>query len=90
MNRRRQKNMGAVMPEQTFEVCNLCGATAITTQAVADLIGYRKSGGRIITQPNCHKCRAKISKNPKKRTGANRKRMAKKSVLMGTIQKKTD
>ena len=90
MNRRRQENMGAVMPEQTFEVCNLCGATAITTQAVADLIGYRKSGGKIITQPNCHKCRARLSKSPKKRTGANRKKMAKKSIPMGTIQKRTD
>ena len=90
MNRRRQENMGAVMPEQTFEVCNQCGVTAITTQAVADLMGYRKSGGKIITQPNCHKCRARLSKSPKKRTGANRKRMAKKSVLMGTIQKRSN
>ena len=90
MNRRRQESMGAVMPEQTFEVCNLCGAAAITTQAVADLMGYRKSGGKIITQPNCHKCRTRLSKSPKKRTGANRKRMAKKSVLMGTIQKRSD
>ena len=81
--------MGAMMPEQTFKVCNLCGATAITTQAVADLIGYRKSGGKIITQPNCHKCRAKLSKNSKKCTGTNHKKMAKKSVLMGTIQKRT-
>ena len=90
MNRRRQENMGAVMPEQTFEVCNLCGAAAITTQAVADLMGYRKSGGKIITQPNCHKCRARLSKSPKKRTGANRKRMAKKSILMGTIQERSN
>ena len=90
MNRRRQENMGAVMPEQTFEVCNLCGAAAITTQAVADLMGYRKSGGKIITQPNCHKCRARLSKSPKKRTGANRKRMAKKSVLIGAIQERSN
>ena len=31
MNRRREENIGGVMPEQTFEVCNKCGITAITT-----------------------------------------------------------
>ena len=75
------------MPERTFEACNLCGATAITTQAVADLMGYRKSSSRIITQPNCHKCRARLSKSPKKHRGANRKRMAKGSALVGVAQK---
>ena len=50
----------------------------------------RKSGGKIITQPNCHKYRAWLSKSPKKHTGANRKRMAKKSALMGTVPKRMD
>jgi len=74
MNRRREENIGGVMPEQTFEVCNKCGITAITTQTVSEIIGYRKSKDRIITQPNCHKCRAKLSKNPIRRTGPNKKR----------------
>ena len=34
-----------------------------------------------------HKCRACLSKSPKKHTGANHKRMAKKSALMGTVPK---
>ena len=86
MNRRRQEIAGAAMPEQTFEVCNLCGAAAITTQAVAGLMGYRKSGGRIITQPNCHKCRARLSKSPKRRRGPNRNKTAKGSALMGVVE----
>ena len=27
---------------------------------------YRKSGGKIITQPNCHKCRGKVVQKPQK------------------------
>ena len=34
MNRRREENIGGVMPEQTFEVCNICGVTAITSQTI--------------------------------------------------------
>lgn len=83
MNRRREENIGGVMPEQTFEVCNKCGITAITTHTVSEIIGYRHSNGMIITQPNCHKCRAKLSKNPKKRTGPNKKTMIKSSLLIG-------
>jgi len=90
MNRRRQENIGGVMPEQTFEVCNKCGVTAITTQTVSEIIGYRKTNGKIITQPNCHKCRAKLSKNPTKRTGPNKKTMTRSSVLIGSSQTKLD
>ena len=61
--------MGDVMPAQTFEVCNRCGISALTTQAVAEVFGYRKYNGKIITQPNCQKCRARLSKNPTRRTG---------------------
>ena len=75
MNRRREESMGDVMPEQTFEVCNRCGISALTTQTVAEVFGYRKSNSRIITQPNCQKCRAVLSKNPKRRTGPNAKKM---------------
>ncbi len=81
MNRRREDNMGAVMPMQTFEVCNRCGLAALTMQTVVELIGYRKSNGRMITQPNCHGCRAKLSKNPKRRTGRNRKKMTEKVTV---------
>ena len=83
MNRRREENVGGVMPEQTFEVCNRCGVVAITTQAVSEIIGYRKIKGKIITQPNCHKCRAILSKNPKQRTGPNKKKMIRSSLLVG-------
>ena len=87
MNRRREESMGAAMPEQTFEVCNRCGRSALTTQTVVEDFGYRRSNGRIITQPNCHRCRAKLSGNPKRRTGPNRKKMAKGSALFG-VQKR--
>ena len=87
MNRRREESMGTAMPEQTFEVCNRCGTSALTTQTVMEDFGYRKSNGRITTQPNCHRCRAKLSGDPKRRTGPNRKKMAEKSVLFG-IQKR--
>lgn len=90
MNRRREENMGDVMPDQTFEVCNRCGKTAITTQAVSEEIGYRRSNGRMITQPNCHKCRSELSKNPKRPTGPNSKRMGKRKMLMGRFQQKID
>ena len=75
MNRRREESMGDVMPEQTFEVYSRCGISALTTQAVAEVFGYRKSNGRVITQPNCQKCRAMLSRNPKRRTGPNTKKM---------------
>ena len=88
MNRRREENVGGMMPEQTFEVCNKCGITAITTQTVSEIIGYRKINGKIITQPNCHKCRAKLSKNPIKRTGPNQKSMIRSSLLVGNSQTK--
>ena len=90
MNRRREENMGDVMPEQTFEVCNRYGKTAITTQEVSELIGCCKSNGRMITQPNCHKCRAVLFKNPKKPTGPNSKRMGKRTMLMGRYQSRID
>ena len=83
MNRRREENVGGMMPKQTFEVCNKCGVTAITTQAVSEIIGYRKTNGKIITQPNCHKCRSILSKNPKQRTGPNKKKMVRSSLLVG-------
>ena len=83
MNRRREENIEGVMPEQTFEVCNKCGITAITTQTVSELLGYRKTNGKIITQPNCHKCRAKISKNPTRKIGPNKKKMIRSSLLVG-------
>ena len=89
MNSRREENMGAVMPKQTFEVCNRCGTSALTTQTVVGDFGYRRSNGRIITQPNCHRCRAKLSGNPKRRTGPNRKKVAKGSALFG-VQKRLD
>ena len=89
MNRRREESMGAAMPEQTFEVCNRCGTSALTTQTVVEDFGYRKYNGRIITQPNCHRCRAKLSGDPKRRTGPNRKKMAKKSALFG-VQKRLE
>jgi hypothetical protein len=89
MNRRREENVGGMMPEQTFEVCNKCGITAITTQTVSDIIGYRKTNGRIITQPNCHKCRAKISQNPTRKTGPNKKKMIRSSLLVGDNSSQT-
>ena len=89
MNRRREENVGGVMPEQTFEVCNKCGITAITTQAVSEIIGYRKTNGKIITQPNCHKCRAKLSKNPIKRAGPNQKTMVRSLLLIGNNSSQT-
>ena len=89
MNRRREESMGTTMPEQTFEVCNRCGTSALTTQTVVEDFGYRKSNGRIITQPNCPRCRTKLSGNPKRRTGPNRKQMAEKSALFG-VQKRLD
>ena len=88
MNRRREENVGGMMPEQTFEVCNKCGITAITTQTVSDIIGYRKTNGKIITQPNCHKCRSVLSRSPKQRTGPNKKRMVRSSLLVGDSQTK--
>ena len=87
MNRRHEESMGAAMPEQTFEVCNRCGTSALTTQTVVEDFGYRRSNDRIITQPNCHRCRAKLSGNPKQRTSPNRKKMAKGSALFG-VQKR--
>ncbi|MCE2506265.1 MAG: hypothetical protein J4F36_07335 [Nitrosopumilaceae archaeon] len=57
--------------------------TAITTQTVSELLGYRKTNGKIITQPNCHKCRAKISKNPTRKIGPNKKKMIRSSLLVG-------
>jgi transposase-like protein len=90
MNRRREENVGGIMPEQTFEVCNKCGVTAITTQTVSEIIGYRKSDGRIITQPNCHKCRTKLSKNPSRKTGPNKKKMIQSSLMVGNSQIKLD
>jgi len=88
MNRRREENVGGMMPEQTFEVCNKCGITAITTQTVSEIIGYRKTNNRIITQPNCHKCRAKLSKNPTRKTGPNKKKMIQSSFMIGNSQTK--
>jgi len=90
MNRRREENIGGMMPEQTFEVCNRCGITAITTQAVSEIIGYRKINDRIITQPNCHKCRTILSKNTSKKVGPNKKKMIKSSLLIGNSQTKLD
>ena len=89
MNRRREENVGGIMPEQTFEVCNKCGITAITTQTVSEIIGYRKTNGRIITQPNCHKCRATLSKNPTRKTGPNKKKMIRSSLLVGDNSSQT-
>ena len=36
-----------------------------------------------------HRCRAKLSSDPKRRTGPNRKKMAKKSALFG-VQKRLE
>ena len=77
MNKRREESMGAAMPEQTLEVCNRCGRSALTTQTVVEDFGYRRSNGRIITQPNYHRCRAKLSGNPKRRAGPNCKKWPK-------------
>lgn len=90
MNRRREENIGDVMPEQTFEVCNKCGITTITTHTVSEIIGYRKTNGRIITQSNCHKCRTKLSKNPTRKIGPNKKKMTRSSLLIGKSQTKLD
>ena len=76
MRRRRTAKLGLV-PEQTFEVCNRCGVQAVTSQEISDIIGYRKTGEKIITQPNCHKCRAELSANPKNPTGKNKKSIKK-------------
>ena len=64
--------------------------SAILTQTLSEIIGYRKINGRIITQPNCHKCRAILSKNPTRRTGPNNKKMVKSSLLIGNFQTKLD
>ena len=41
MNRRREENIGGVMPEQTFEVCNKCGF--VITDKISDGGSERKS-----------------------------------------------
>jgi len=87
MSGRREDLMGAPMPAQTFQVCNRCGRAALTTQAVDEILGYRRSGGRMIPQPNGHGCRARLSRRPRRPTGPNRSRMGKRSALLG-IQKR--
>ena len=74
MKATRTRNLSGTVPVQTFEICNKCGLVALTSQEVEATIGYRRTSGKWITQPNCHKCRAEISANPARRTGPNRNR----------------
>lgn len=75
----RSRNISGNVPVQTFEICNRCALVALTSQEVSEFIGYRRSGGKWITQPNCHKCRSVLSANPKRRTGRNKKKMRKRT-----------
>ena len=71
MNRRRTAKLG-IAPAQTFEVCHRCGLLAVTSQEISEKIGYRKIKDKVITQPNCTKCRSHLSSNPKNPTGKNK------------------
>ena len=91
MKATRMHNLLGKVPIQTFEICHKCGMVALTSQEVETMIGYRHSGGKWITQPNCHGCRATISANPKRRTGPNKNKMGRVSgIVFGSQKKVTD
>ena len=91
MKAARTRNLSGTVPVQTFEICNKCGLVALTSQEVEAMIGYRRTNGKWITQPNCHKCRAEISANPTRRTGPNRNRTSGASgIVFGSQRRVTD
>ena len=87
----RTRNLSGNAPIQTFEICHKCGLVALTSQEVEAMIGYRRANGKWNTQPNCHKCRAAMSANPKRRTGPNRNKTDRASgIVFGSQKKVTD
>ena len=87
----RTRNLSGKAPIQTFEICHTCGLVALTSQEVETMIGYRHSGGKWITQPNCHSCRSAISASPKRQTGPNRNKAGRvNGIVFGSQKKVTD
>ena len=87
----RTRNLSGNSPIQTFEICHKCGLVVLTSQEVETMIGYRHSGGKWITQPNCHSCRSAMSASPKRQTGPNRNKAGRVSgIVFGSQKKVTD
>ncbi len=70
----RMRNLSGEVSVQTLGICHKCGLVALTPQEVETMIGYRRANGKWITLPNCHKCRTRLSKSPKKCTGQTARR----------------
>ena len=55
------------------------------------MIRYRRTNGKWIIQPNCHKCRAEISANPARQIGPNRnKTSGANGIVFGSQRMVTD
>ena len=72
----RTRNLSGKVPIQTFEICHKCGLVALTPQEVETMIGYRHTGGKRITQANCHSCRAVLGASPTRRTDPNKNKIS--------------
>lgn len=89
MLRMRKDNLLGKVPVKTFEICHRCGLLALSSHEVEMRMGYRWSNNKWITQPNCIKCRAELSRNPKRRMGPNKKKMRTKRPTVFARQKKS-
>ena len=83
MYEKRSALLADVIPEKTFEVCYTCGVVGTTTQEVHNIFGYRRSNGKMITQPNCKICRIQKTNSPRKKIGPNKKKMITGPIMFG-------